>query len=100
MKNIIGHAKCTNNKFRPYTIYCYLHKEVRNILNCESIVFNPDTLVFRRAGIDDRKVHSVAGSLFTFTPIREDASQFLGNYKVVQEDEDTFYLKKIKDGVT
>jgi len=94
---IVGKVSCRIYKYSR-VVQAYLNKDIRNLLNCDDIVFNCAKLIIKRASIDSKRTHSIKSKYFTFVPRSGDLEDYIGSYNVVQVDEDTFILKKINNG--
>lgn len=97
MDNIIGQIKIYSVKSKPNHLRLYFQQKVVDVLG-DYIVMDILRLKIRRPTIDDDKTNKIK-NLFTSAYIgEEDALRLKGNFNVIQKDEDTFKLKRIKDG--
>jgi len=95
MKNVVDQIRLMNYPHNTL-VYCFIRKKFRALLGNE-IVFNLRTLTIKRPTIDNNKTYSIRTNKFEFPPGNVDVEELLGYYNVVQVDEDTFKLKKVKN---
>lgn len=95
MKNIlcvVNITKQTHQRGCRFTI----NNEVRNILGNE-IVIDVNTLTIKRPTLDTKHTHSIKSGNVCFSHRTKVDEEFIGKYNLIQLDEDTFILKKVKD---
>jgi len=95
MKNIVGKVRVTNTESRTGLRF-YLNKDFTELLG-DSIIFLVSTMIIKRPNIDSHHTYSIKNKQFSFPMNTDEVSNFVGSYKVIQQDEDTFKLKKIKN---
>jgi len=67
------------------------------------ILLAPDSILIRRAGIDDRRTHKLStnssggGQIGLGISKIRNYEDYIGHYSVYRQDEDTFILTKIDD---
>jgi len=64
----------------------------------QDIVFNIKDMIITRPTIDSRVTFSIKSGQFSYLPKGVAPEDYVGKYNVIQKDEDTFKLKKIKNG--
>jgi len=78
-------------------VRCRLKKAATDLLGDE-IVFQMHNMCIKRPAIDSHRTYSIKKTkVFTFFPKIEEREEYIGFFKFCQKDEDTFYLKKVKD---
>ena len=94
MKNIIDRVT-----LRTYCnkaiVQFFIRKKVRAFLG-EEIVFSRREMSLKRPNIDSKKIIGVASKHISFHAELEDIPNIIGKYDVIQIDEDTLILKKVK----
>lgn len=72
----------------------YFPKKVRNIVG-DNIRFSLEEMKITRPCIENTGTHSIRTGQFVLCV--EDREDYIGEYDLIQKDEDTFYLKRRKD---
>jgi hypothetical protein len=97
MKNIIGEATISSGsiRFSSQSMKVYLKKSLYKLFS-EEIEFNPISLTIRKVTVDSVNITKLNFRNFSFMT-NEDPDRLVGLYNVIQKDEDTFVMKKIKE---
>lgn len=95
MENVIGQFSMYAGNGRKRSLRIYFHKHLDKKIGGE-VVFNIEKLTLKKPIIDSKNVYEVSNGQITYTTDKE-VDPYLGKYDVIQKDEDTFKLKKVKD---
>ena len=95
MKTIVDQIRMNSYKGNA-GIHCFVRKKLKALLGDE-ILFNPKTMEIRRPTIDNKKTLHIKNKYFAFYPENIEYEDYVGLYNVIQKDEDTFKLKKVKN---
>jgi|SRR6187455_941700 len=74
----------------------FVRKKIRELLGKE-VVFNSKNLTIKRPSLDSKKIIDITCKQISFHVELEDIPAMLGKYDVIQLDEDTLILKKVKN---
>jgi hypothetical protein len=77
-------------------IQFFIRKKVRAFLGGD-IVFNKKEMTLKRPNVDSKNFYQAKSKHISFHVEVEDVPNMLGKYNVIQLDEDTLILKKVKD---
>lgn len=98
MNNTIGEVRVYQVKSKPNHLRLYFQQQAVDVLG-HYVIIDLKKKKIRRPTIDDDKSSKIK-HLFTSTSISDEdnIADFIGRYNIYQKDEDTFKLKKVKDG--
>lgn len=99
MSNIIGQVRVYSVTSKPNHLRLYFQQSAVDVLG-HYVIIDLHKGKIRRPTIDDDKSHKIKHLFTSATVSEEDFPKFVGHYDIHQKDEDTFKLKKVKDGLS
>lgn len=96
--SIIGQVRVYSIKSKPNHLRLYFQQSAVDVLG-SYVIIDLEKKKIRRPTIDDDKTQKIKHLFTSATVSEEDFVRFVGHYDIHQRDEDTFKLKKVKDGL-